>query len=593
MSRGGPVSARETADPPDDAGLRVPLMPQGIPGIPLGRLDGPDPVRRIEGLALDDTAVLERARVMIARMAAMHLCGSAACDPDRTPPAAGHVLVADQRPGLAPASALREMLAVARIENPAARILVLPPDAGPGTLPDALPEGVERSDPSLSPWALCEGATAVYARDAEAGLVAILAGHRPRLFGAPLWSGWGLSLDEDAPARRRRLTRAQLIAALMIDLARWHDPVRGRDAAPEEALDQAEAALRAWRDDRDGYVAIGMARWKRRHLRQFFGTRKPLVFAASAGRASAALAEGRRALVWGDAPAAQGLGVLRVEDGFLRSRGLGADLVPPLSLVLDDLGLATVPARESRLERLIAAGPPPGGEDRARRLIARLVRDGLTKYGPAGSRAMPELPPGRRVLVIGQVEDDAALRHAVGAERSNAALLDRARREHPEAVILWRAHPDVAAGLRPGATDSRGWADVDLTGVPSAAAIAAADEVLTIASTMGFEALLRGVPVTCLGAPFYAGWGLTRDLGPVPARRTARPSLAALAHAVLIAYPRYRDPVSGLPCTAETAAERLASDTLPAAPAGLRLLSRMQRLARPLAPLWRTAQARQ
>jgi capsular polysaccharide export protein len=101
------------------------------------------------------------------------------------------------------------------------------------------------------------------------------------------------------------------------------------------------------------------------------------------------------------------------------------------------------------------------------------------------------------------------------------------------------------------------------------------------------------VPVTCLGAPFYAGWGLTRDLGPVPARRTARPSLAALAHAVLIAYPRYRDPVSGLPCTAETAAERLASDTLPAAPAGLRLLSRMQRIVRPLAPLWRTAQARQ
>lgn len=70
------MSARETADPPDDAGLCLPLVPQGIPGIPLGRLDDPDPVRRIEGLALDDTAVLEGARVMIARMAAMHLCGS-------------------------------------------------------------------------------------------------------------------------------------------------------------------------------------------------------------------------------------------------------------------------------------------------------------------------------------------------------------------------------------------------------------------------------------------------------------------------------------------------------------------------------------
>lgn len=561
--------------------------------MPAGTLADPDPARRIEALALDDTALLERARVAMARMAAMHLCGSPACDPALPPPAPGHVLVADQRQGLAPVPALREMLAVARIENPAARILVLAPDEGPGTLPDSLPEGVERCDPALSPWALCEGATAVYARDAGAGLVALLAGHRPRLFGTPLWSGWGLSQDEDAPVRRRRLTRAQLIAALMFDLARWHDPVRGRDCAPEEALDQAEAALRAWREDRAGHVAIGMARWKRRHLRRFFGSRRPLVFAPSPGRAESALAEGRQALVWGDAPAAQGLGVLRIEDGYLRSRGLGADLVPPLSLILDDLGLACDPGRESRLERLIAAGPPPGGEDRARRLIARIRRDGLTKYGAVEGRPVPALPQGRRVLVVGQVEDDAGLRLAAGVERSNDALLDRARRDHPDGVILWRAHPDVAAGLRPGAVDIRGRADADLTGVPAGAALAVADEVLTISSTMGFEALLRGVPVTCLGAPFYAGWGLTRDLGPVPPRRVARPGLAALAHAALIAYPRYLDPLTGLPCTAEVAAERLATGTLPALPAGLRLLSRLQRLALPIALLWRRGQARQ
>ena len=35
-------------------------------------------------------------------------------------------------------------------------------------------------------------------------------------------------------------------------------------------------------------------------------------------------------------------------------------------------------------------------------------------------------------------------------------------------------------------------------------------------SLMGFEALLRGIPVTTLGTPFYAGWGLTTDLGPIP-----------------------------------------------------------------------------
>ena len=48
---------------------------------------------------------------------------------------------------------------------------------------------------------------------------------------------------------------------------------------------------------------------------------------------------------------------LRVEDGFLRSRGLGADLIPPLSLVLDDMGIYYDPNSPSRLETLIEASP--------------------------------------------------------------------------------------------------------------------------------------------------------------------------------------------------------------------------------------------
>ena len=95
----------------------------------------------------------------------------------------------------------------------------------------------------------------------------------------------------------------------------------------------------------------------------------------------------------------------RVEDGFLRSRGLGAALVPPLSLVADDLGIYYDPTRESRLERLIADPLPPGGAARAAALIDRLRAAGVTKYNLAG--ALPELPSdGRvRILVPGQVED--------------------------------------------------------------------------------------------------------------------------------------------------------------------------------------------
>ena len=94
-------------------------------------------------------------------------------------------------------------------------------------------------------------------------------------------------------------------------------------------------------------------------------------------------------------------------------------------------------------------------------------------------------------------------------------------------------------------------------------------------SLLGFEALIRGIPVTCLGAPFYAGWGLTRDLGPIPARRSARPTLDHLIHATLISYPRYWDPISRLPCPPEVIIDRLSGPDLPAGPAN-RLLSRLQ-----------------
>jgi capsular polysaccharide export protein len=116
--------------------------------------------------------------------------------------------------------------------------------------------------------------------------------------------------------------------------------------------------------------------------------------------------------------------------------------------------------------------------------------------------------------------------------------------------------------------------------------LAVVQEVWTMTSLLGFEALIRGLPVTCLGAPFYAGWGLTRDLGPVPDRRSARPSVSALAHAVLIAYPRYHDPVSRRPCPPEVAADRLAAGRLPAGPVN-RLLARAQGLLASRPALWR------
>ncbi len=559
---------------------------------------------------LDDGAMLARARDGMARLKAAQLSKYNDFDPDLSVPDPGYVLVIDQTQGDASithggatASTFREMLVFAQEENPGARVVIKThPETMSGKRPGHYNEGHAHghisllSDP-VSPWTLLEGAVAVYTVSSQLGFEAIMAGHRPRVFGQPFYSGWGLTQDENpVPRRERKLTRAQLFAGAMILAPTWYDPCRDRLCSFEEAVDQLEAEVRAFRDDRNGHVATGMRLWKRGHLQKAFGREKRLVFEDDPGRAAArAKAEGRGLLVWAGQESAtlgevaQGVTLRRVEDGFLRSRGLGAKLVPPLSLVADRTGIYYDPSRGSDLERLIEAGPPPGGEVRAERLIGRLVRAGLTKYN-LDAEALPELPKGHRILVPGQVEDDASIRLGAGREHTNLALLERVRTENPAAVVIYKPHPDVEAGLRKGAVaeaEALVFADRIVRGVSPADLIEHTDEVWTITSALGFEALLRGKPVTCLGMPFYAGWGLTRDLFTEPDRRKARPTLAALAHAALIAYPRYVDPVSGLPCPAEVIVDRLARHEIPLPGRGNRILSKLQGLFASQARLWR------
>jgi capsular polysaccharide export protein len=327
-----------------------------------------------------------------------------------------------------------------------------------------------------------------------------------------------------------------------------------------------------------------MRLWKRARLQDFFGREKPLIFENDLTRATDIAATQKRSLlIWaGKAPPT--LIATRVEDGFLRSRGLGADLIPPLSLVTDDLGIYYDPHRESRLERLILAPLPPGGEARVNAVIQALIAGRVSKYNLHG--AAPDLrTKGHRILVPGQVEDDASIRLGTSHTGTNLALLHATRRANPDAILIYKPHPDVANPP----------ADIVATMADPIALIDACDEVWTMTSLLGFEALLRGKPVTCLGAPFYAGWGLTRDLGDIPARRRyaadghplPRPSLAQLAYATLIAYPRYYDPISRRPCPPEVALHRLATGTIPRPGISLRLLAKAQGAFATQARFWR------
>ncbi len=554
--------------------------------------------RLLASAPLDDTALLDRARDATARLKQAHLSKYSGFDPTAPVPEPGYVLVIDQTRGDASVRAsgadrarFVEMLVFAQEEHPGAPVLIKThPETMRGFRPGYFgPEDavgrVSLIADALSPWALLEGAVGVYTVSSQLGFEAILAGHRPRVFGQPFYAGWGLSDDEAPVARRaRRLTRPQLFAAAMMLYPTWYDPFTDRLCDLETVLDNLEARARAWRQDRAGWVAGGMRLWKRAPLQRFFGREKRVIFSDDPARARG-LARPR--MVWAGKAGPGDAGAMRVEDGFLRSRGLGAELVPPLSLVLDDLGIYYDPTHESRLERMIAARAVLRTDQfrRAERLIARLTGAGLSKYNLGG--ALPDLPPGHLVLVPGQVEDDASILTGTRAVRRNLDLLRAARAARPGAVILYKPHPDVEAGLRAGAVEADGLADMVLSRVDPAALLSRVNEVWTMTSLTGFEALLRGVGVTTLGVPFYAGWGLSEDLAAMPARRQARPSLAGLVHAVLIDYPRYFDPVTGQDCPVEVVVQRLARGAVPRPGAGNRALAKAQGMLASYAHLWR------
>ncbi len=251
-------------------------------------------------------------------------------------------------------------------------------------------------------------------------------------------------------------------------------------------------------------------------------------------------------VVWGLKPIldelAMNVKIIRLEDGFLRSVGLGADLIRPLSWVVDSRGIYYDATRISDLEYLLA-NMVFFSEllQRAACLRNRIVTEGLTKYNvgafgwqrPSGVRKV--------ILVPGQVESDASLVYGAPKIRSNMGLLQTVRNANLDAYVIYKPHPDVMAGLRAKGKkeeDALRWCDEIVTDVDMGSLLMLVDEVHVLTSLAGFEALLRAKPVTCYGQPFYSGWGLTIDVVPNP-RRERNLLLDELVAGALITYPLY------------------------------------------------------
>lgn len=255
-----------------------------------------------------------------------------------------------------------------------------------------------------------------------------------------------------------------------------------------------------------------------------------------------------------------------LEDGFLRSVGLGKAGAPSVSLVADDLGIHFSARTPSRLETLLQAGAPGADLTRARMLREWIVRERLSKYNHLPESGITLRRTRRkRILLVDQVVGDHSIAGS-GASAETFETMWRAARAENNADIVIKSHPDVVAGRAKGYLAYRGHESrvqfID-SAVSPHAVLDSVDEVWTVSSQLGLDALLRGMTVVTFGMPAYAGWGLTEDraAGPVAsaarARRTRSISIDELAHAMLLRYSLYVDPVTREPIAAEQAVERL------------------------------------
>lgn len=539
-------------------------------------------LERLLSRPVTDAVALDRARLLIAQLRHERL-SKYNNSPLLTPADAGvpssrpFVLLVDQVAGdasIAGAGAgpecFRAMLERAIADNPGKTIVVRThPAAGDSSLlrQAASAIGADIVIPGrMNPWPLLEAADRVYTVSSQLGFEALMAGRQVHCFGATYYSGRGLTNDYGVqPANRPPASLEQVFHAAFLDYSHYLDLHSRGPCTLERAIEQAVAVRdQRMRVDRKVFT-VGFSPWKRKAMAPFLKgvAGNPVHKRSPDAAAAAARAEDGVVAIWGsDRPLPAGVPAIRLEDGFIRSRGLGVALTMPSSIAMDDEHVYYDARGESRLEAILAGGMIHEPlRARARALARLLVQRGVSKYNLGTEARLPAGAPGQlKILVPGQVEKDASIRYGSPVVRSNAALVAAVRALFPDAFIVYKPHPDVVSGMRDGGVEPVA-ADMIVKSGDILQWIAWADRIETMTSLAGFEALLRGKIVGVHGVPFYAGWGLTDDRLAIP-RRTRRIDLDTLVAASLILYPFYVHPLSGLPCRPEDLVEEISVGAL-------------------------------
>jgi len=488
---------------------------------------------------------------------------------------------ASLRFGYAEEFSTEDMLEAAARENPEAELYAkMHPDVLSGKKRSDIDIAMLRQrcrviDDDLNPLSLLEYFDRVYTKTSQMGFEALLLGKECVCFGMPFYAGWGVTDDRVSCMRRKkRRSVEEIFAAAYIKYSRYFDTYSKKESHLAEVIRTiSRYRSRDRKEDADAYC-FGFSLWKHTFVKAFLRQYRTVRFIHSSPDKSSlelarrkGLSHGDRIFIWGKKHFEEvelyakrdAIPLYRVEDGFIRSVGLGSDLTQPYSLVVDRRGIYFDPTRESDLEHILNTHRFDTEElERAGRIRRQIIESKISKYNHYRDVTIG-IPEKRRIaLVPGQVEDDASMRYGAPG-MSNLKLLQKARESAPDAYIIFKPHPDVLAGNRIGQVarkEALRYCDQIVEEASLDSVLSLCDEVHTMTSLVGFESIMRGIRVYTYGMPFYAGWGLSIDRESCP-RRSRELSLDELVAGTLLLYPRYLDPADDTLCEIEVTLERI------------------------------------
>ena len=402
---------------------------------------------------------------------------------------------------------------------------------------------------------LIESSTAVCVVTSQVGFEALIYGKDVHVFGRPFYSGLGLTIDHNTNNEKveEHISLEQLVFSSLVKYQICFDPRTKKKCEIEEIMKFIHYSRESSKFFSQDLEAINLTPWKARQINRF-------VYPVTGKRVKffkRFKSRMKNIIVWGKNTRLEKYiskvdDFISVEDGFIRSVGLGGDLYPPLSLLFDKKGIHYDASKVSDLEDLLQNSKVNYTEKmRAQKILNLIIKLKISKYNLKITKKidLPENAINKVIIgVLGQVESDNSIIYGVPdntIQKTNFALVEKVRKDYPDAFIIYKPHPDTESGLRAkGVRDSDigDYADIIAYKTSLEDLFNKVDRIAVFTSLGGFEALIRGISVITYGLPFYSGWGLTEDKlnNHIWAkRRKRRLTVEELTFISLIKYPFY------------------------------------------------------